>query len=130
MTSACFFKHTLRNDTQVFLKFGDYIFEVCLHLINSNFTSYFLPSSMLSCGAGTSKEIPLHESGLSLPAIPNTFSLSFSSFSCSIKNFIQSRLLNSTKHSTLQSIRWILMCFLWNKSPMSPVHNGTTLRIS
>ena len=130
MTSACIFKDTLRNDTRVFLKFRDSIFEVCLHLIKSNFTSYFLPSSMLSSGAGTSKEILFHESGLLLPAIPITFSFSFFKFGCSIKKFIQSRLLNSTWHLTLQSIRWILNQSLWNKSLTTPVHNGTTLRIS
>ena len=64
MTSACYSKDTFRNHTHVFLKFRDSIFEICLHLINLNCTSYFLPSSMLSSGAGTSKEIPL-----SLPAI-------------------------------------------------------------
>ena len=78
MTSTCIFRDTLRNNTQVFLKFGDSIFESCLHLINSNFTSYFPPSSMLSSGAGTSKEIPLKECGLSLPAIPISFSFYFS----------------------------------------------------
>ena len=69
MTSACSSKDTLRNDTQVFLKFRDSIFEICLHLINSNFTSYYLPSLMLSSGAGTSNEILFQESGLALPAI-------------------------------------------------------------
>ena len=44
MTSACILKDTLRNDTQVFLKFRDFILEICLHLINWNFTSYFLPT--------------------------------------------------------------------------------------
>ena len=54
MTSACIFRDTLGNETQVFLKIGDSNFEICLHLINSNFTFYFLPSSMLSSGAETS----------------------------------------------------------------------------
>ena len=57
MTSACVSKNTLMDDTQVFLKFRDSTFEICLHLINSNFTSYFLSSSMLSGGAGTSKHL-------------------------------------------------------------------------
>ena len=126
--SACIFKDRLRNDTQVFLKFRDSIFEICLHLINSNFTSYFLPSSMLSSGAGTSKEIPLHESGLSLSAILITLSFSFFEFSCSIENFIQSPFLKSICHPKLQSNRKILMCFLWTKYPMSPVRSGTTLQ--
>ena len=78
MTSACIFKDTLRNHTQVFHKFRDSIYEICLHLINSHFTSYFLPSSMQSNGGGTSKEIPLQESDLSLPAI--LINLQFSLF--------------------------------------------------
>ena len=130
MTSACIFKDTLRIDTQVFLKFRDSNFEICLHLINSNCTSYFLPSSMLSSGAGTSKEIPLHENGLTLPAILITLSFSFFEFSYSIENFIQSRLLKSICHRTLQSIRRILMCSLWNSYPMSPVCSRTTLQTS
>ena len=43
MTSACIFKDTLRNHTQVFLKFRDSIIEICLHLINFNCTLDFLP---------------------------------------------------------------------------------------
>ena len=105
MTSACISKDTLRNDTQVCLKFSDSIFEICLHLINSNFTSYFLPSSMPSSGEGTSKEILLHESGLSLPAIPIAFYFSILEVSFSIKKFIPSPLFNSTWHLTLQLIR-------------------------
>ena len=61
MTSACMFKDTLRNDTQVFLKFKISIFEISSHLINFNFTPYFLTLSMLTTNAGTSKEIPLDE---------------------------------------------------------------------
>ena len=38
MTSACTFMDTLKNDTQLFLKFKISIFEICLHLINFNFT--------------------------------------------------------------------------------------------
>ena len=67
MTSACILKDTLRNDTQMFLKFIDTIFEICLHLINSNITSSFLTSSPPSSYAGTSKEIPPDESKVSLP---------------------------------------------------------------
>ena len=132
MTSACILKDTLRNDNQVLLKFRDSFFEICVHLMNSNCTSYFLPSLMLSSGAGTTKKIPLNSSEVSLPAIPITLSFSFFQFSWSIKTFSWWRLLNWTWYLTLQWIRWILMCFLWNKSPMSPmglVHKGTTLRI-
>ena len=69
MTSACIFKDTLRNHTQVFLKFRDSVLEICLHLINLNCTLDFLHSMMLSSGAGTSNDIPLQESGFALPAI-------------------------------------------------------------
>ena len=78
------FQDTLRSDTQAFLKFRDSIFEICLHLIHSNSTLYFLPSVMLSSSAGTSKEIPLHEIGLSLPAILITLSFTLFRFSCSV----------------------------------------------
>ena len=84
MTSACIFKDTLRNDTQVFLKFRNSILEICLHLINSNFTSYFLSSSMHSSGAGTSNEIPLQKSGLALSAILITLPFSFFEVSYSL----------------------------------------------
>ena len=63
------FKDTLRNHTEVFLKFRDSILEICLRLINFNGTLDFLPSIMLSSGAGTSNAIPLRESGFALPAI-------------------------------------------------------------
>ena len=69
MTSACIFKDTLRNHTQVFLKFRDSILGVCSHLINLNCTLHFLHSMMLSSGAGTSNEIRLQESEFALPAI-------------------------------------------------------------
>ena len=67
MPSACIFKDTLRNDTQVLLKLRDSIFESYSHLINSNFISCFLPSPMMSSGAETSKEIPRNNSEVSLP---------------------------------------------------------------
>ena len=78
MTSACIFRDTLRNHTQVFLEFRDSIFEICLHLINFNCTLDFLLSLMQSSGEGTSNEIPLQEGALALPAILIT--LPFSSF--------------------------------------------------
>ena len=43
MTSACIFKDTLRNHTQVFLKLRNSILEICLHLFNLNCTLDFLP---------------------------------------------------------------------------------------
>ena len=89
MTSACIFKDTLRNKTQVFLKFRDSIFAICLHLINWNCTLYFLPSVMLSSGTGTSKEIPLHNNEVSLPAIPITLSFPLFQFSCPITKLIR-----------------------------------------
>ena len=77
MTLACIFKDTLRNNSQVFLIFRNSILEIGLHLINSNVTSYSLPSSMQSCGAGTSNETPLLETGLALSAILITLPFSF-----------------------------------------------------
>ena len=68
-------------------KFRNSIFQICLHPINSHCTSYLPPSSMLSSGAGTSKEIPLQESSLSLHAILITLSFSFFEVSYSIEKF-------------------------------------------
>ena len=72
------------NHTQMFLKFRNPSLEICLHLINSNFASYFLPSSTQSSGAGTSNEIPLQENGLALSAILITLQLSFFEISYSL----------------------------------------------
>ena len=77
MTSACIFKDALRNHTQVFLTFRASIFEICLHLINLNGILESLLSLMRSSGAGTSNEIPLQESALTLPAILITLPFSF-----------------------------------------------------
>ena len=74
MTSACIFNDTMRNDTQVFLKNESSIFEIFLHPINFNFTSYFVTSSTLTWNAGTSKDLLLAESELVLTAILNHFS--------------------------------------------------------
>ena len=82
MTSSCIFKDTFRKDTRVFLKFKISIIEICLHLINSSYTPYFLTTSTLSRNEGTSKEIPPDEKCFSLPAIPMTFSVQYFSFSC------------------------------------------------
>ena len=89
MTSACIFKDTLRNETQVFHEFKDSFFEICLHLINSNSTTYFLTSSMLSGGAGTAKEIPPDQMWGIITRNNDHFLISFFQFSCSIKKFIQ-----------------------------------------
>ena len=66
------FQGHVEDHTQVFLKLRDSILEIFLRLINLNCTLDFLPSIMLSGGAGTSNEIPLRESGLELPAIQIT----------------------------------------------------------
>ena len=84
MTSGWILKDTLRNDTQVLLNFRNSTLEVCFYLINSNFTSYFLLSSMHSSGAKTSNEIPLQESGLALSAILITLPFSFFEISSSL----------------------------------------------
>ena len=39
ISSACIFKDTMRNDNKVFLKSKTYIFEICSHPLNFNFTS-------------------------------------------------------------------------------------------
>ena len=88
MTSACIFKDTLRNHTQLFLKFRDSIIEICLHLINFNCTLEFLLSLMQSSGAGTSNEIPLQEGALALPAILITLPFSFFDISYPLHQFI------------------------------------------
>ena len=88
MTSACIFKDTLRNHTQVFLKFRDSFIEICLHLINFNCTLDFLLSLMQNSGAGTSDEIPLQESALALTAILITLPFSFFDISYPLYQFI------------------------------------------
>ena len=88
MTSACIFKDTLRNHTQVFLKFRDSINEIFVHLINFNCTLDFLLSLMQSSSAGTSNEIPLQESALALPAILITLPFSFFNISYPLHQFI------------------------------------------
>ena len=119
MTSAC----TLRNKTRVFLKFTDFISEICLDLINSNFTSYFLPSSVRSSGAGTSKEIPLKNSEVSLPAILIFFLFSFLKLGSSIKSLFNFIHYKSTCHPIFLSIRWTLIC-----SFVEQVSNGPSLQ--
>ena len=79
MTSACIFKETLRNDTQVFLKIWNSIFEICLHPINFNFTPYFLPSSTLSSYARTPEEIPPDEKWIIITRNTGHFLISISS---------------------------------------------------
>ena len=129
MTSACICKETLRKDTQVILKFRDSFFKICLHLINSNYTSYFLPSLMRSSGAGTSKEIPRNNNEVSLPAIPITFLFSFFNSSCSIKKLFNRIPYKSTCHPIFRLIRWIRMYSLWSRYPMNRARNVTTPRI-
>ena len=88
MTSACIFKDTLRNHTQVFLKFRDSITEISLHLINFNCILDSQLSLMQSSGAGKSNEIPLQESALALPAILITLPFSFFDISYPLHQFI------------------------------------------
>ena len=88
MTSACILRDTFRNNTQVFPKFIDSFFEICLHPINSNLTPYFPTSSPLTSYAGTSNETPLDENELSLPAIPITFWFQLPRISCFDKEYL------------------------------------------
>ena len=102
MTSACIFKDTLRNHTQVFFKFRDSNIEICLHLINFNCTLDFLLSLMQSSGAGSSNAIPLQESVLALPA--TLITLPFSIFDISyplhqFKNLISKMTSNNSMAS-------------------------------
>ena len=106
MTSACIFKDTMRKHTQVFLKFRDSVFEICLHLIHSNFTPYFLTSSTPSSDARTSKEIPPDENELPLPAKLITFQFQFPQFSCFDKEDLFSLFLNF-KHGSNMSTKSI-----------------------
>ena len=88
MFSACFFEHTLRNNTQVFLKLKDSFLRFVY--ISSTRPS-LLTSSMLSRGAVASKEIPPHQQWGIITRNIDHFLISVSSLSCSIKslfNFI------------------------------------------
>ena len=71
MTSACISKDTLSNNTQVFLKYKIFIFEICLHLINFNFTPYFLTS--LTQERGYIKPIPPDEKRIIITRNTNHF---------------------------------------------------------
>ena len=87
MTSACIFKDTLKNHTQVFFKFRDSIIEICLRLIKLNCTLHFLPSLILSSGAGTSNEIPLQEVDLHYPQNRSLYQSSSIEISCFDNNY-------------------------------------------
>ena len=54
-TSGCISNDTLRNHTQVFIKYKDSISEIPSHPINFNFTPYFLISSIQFLTAETPK---------------------------------------------------------------------------
>ena len=118
MTSACVFKNTLRNDIQVFLNFKTSNFEICLHLIISISTRYFLTSSTRSSNAGASKEIPPNESDLSLPAKPITFCFQYLPFSCSDKRrSIHFKFKKQKWHPICQLNQLTLICFMLNNRP-------------
>ena len=124
MTSACIFEDTFRNDTQVFLKIRISILEICLHLINSNFTSYSLPSSTQR----TSNKIPLQKNGLALSTILITLLFSFFEISFSLDKFIYSCLIKCPP--IFRWLRVIPTCSMWNKSQTNLVHSGTTHQMS
>ena len=126
MTSACIFKDTLRNDTQVFLKFRNSIFEICLRIINSSFTSNFLLPLIRSSGAATSKEVPLKNSEVSLPAIPITLLFSFFKSNCSSKKFFNFISHKSTCHPIF---RLILTCSMSNKHLTTQNYPNRTRRL-
>ena len=131
MTSACIFKDTMRKHTQVFLKFRDSVFEICLHLIHSNFTPYFLTSSTPSSDARTSKEIPPDENELPLPAKLITFQFQFPQFSCFDKEDLFSLFLKfQTWAPTCQPNRLTPMYSMWNSRPTTKVYPDQTRRLS
>ena len=72
MKSACIFKEMLRNDTQVFLKLGNLHSAFCLHVINFNFTVFYLNPSILLFTAETSKSLPLDGGQIFIPGINKT----------------------------------------------------------
>ena len=87
MTSACILKDALRNHTQVFLKFRDSIFEICLHLINLNGTLDSLLSLMRSSGAGTSNETRSRKIDSHYPQYRSLYQSSSIEISCFDKNY-------------------------------------------
>ena len=108
MTSACIFKDTLRNHTQVFLEFRDSI----LRFIYISSTSTSRPTSHLSVtkssGAGTSKEIPLQESGRLSSAILITLPI----FIYWNQLLIQTIFLDQYNHVNYFDGLWWLWCIL------------------
>ena len=129
MTSACILKDTLRNDTQMFLKFRDSIFEICLHLINSNFTSYFLTHRCWAAAREHQRKSRFMKVDYHYPQYCSLFLFYFSNSVARSKNYLFF-FLNSTCPLKFRLIRWIPICSLWNKYPMSPIRNGIILRIS
>ena len=109
MTSACNFRDTLMDDTQVFLEYKISFFEICLHLINSNFTPYFLTPSTLSSNAGTSKEVPPDEIWNIITRDTNLFLISISSI----------ELLRQKNFSVFQNLK--IASKLWTNSIDSDV---------
>ena len=88
MTSACMFKDILRNHTQIFLDFKNFILRLFTsHLTSTALLTSYLPL-MQTSGAGTSNEIPLQESALALPAILITLPFSFFDISYLLHQFI------------------------------------------
>ena len=88
MTSAWIFKDTLRNDTQVFLKFRNSILEIRLHPIKLQL--HFLLPTFIDAEQrrGNIKQIPLQKSGLALSAILITPPFSFFEISYSLDKVI------------------------------------------
>ena len=127
MTSACIVKDTLRNGSQVFLKFRDSVFEICLHLINLNFTSYYLASSPLSSDAGTSKKIPLDEKRNILTLNTDHFLISTSSIQLlqQKKIYIVESKISSWPPMS-QWNQWTPMYSTWSNFRTSQAHIETT----
>ena len=127
MTSACIFKDTLRNDTQVFLKFRDSVFEICsqleLHFLLLTFIDAEQRSGNITGNPASQKWTIINRN------TDHSLIFIISQIQLFDQEFIQFPFLKPTNHPTLQSFRRILMCSLWSRYPMSPVRSGTTLRI-
>ena len=131
MTSACIFKDTLKNDTQVFLKFKVSVFEICSHFINFSFTPYFLTPSELSKNAGTTVEIPPDGKWFIVTSNTNHFLISTSLIQLlrqeTISSFFKSKI--SRWPPITQWTHWTPTYSLWSNSRMRQAHNETTARI-
>ena len=124
MTSACIFKDTLRNGTQVFLKFRNFILEICLHLINSNGTPNSLPSLMMSSGAGTSKKSRFRKVDSHYPRYWSVFHFSFLEISYSIDKIHLILFIAKTSNTSMASSDFDVFYVEQTSNELSPQRNN------